>query len=84
LVKQFLAKDMQKKLSVVAATVVLLGLSGCGLFSEKADETKGWSATKLYSEANEELEGQHYERAIQLFEKLESSYPSAPTPSRRR
>lgn len=66
---------MQKKLSVVAATVVLLGLSGCGLFGEKADETKGWSATKLYSEANEELEGQHYERAIQLFEKLESSYP---------
>ena len=66
---------MQKKLSVVAATVVLLGLSGCGLFSEKADETKGWSASKLYSEASEELEGQHYERAIQLYERLESSYP---------
>ncbi|MFA9217507.1 MAG: outer membrane protein assembly factor BamD [Sphingomonadaceae bacterium] len=66
---------MQKKLSVVAATVVLLGLSACSLFPEKVDETKGWSATKLYSEASEELEGQHYERAIQLFEKLESSYP---------
>src|SRR5450830_452494 len=66
---------MQKKLAVVAATVVLLGLSGCGLFSEKIDETKGWSASKLYSEASEELDGQHYERAIQLFEKLESSYP---------
>jgi outer membrane protein assembly factor BamD len=66
---------MQKKLSVVAATVVLLGLSACSLLPEKVDETKGWSATKLYSEANEELEGQHYERAIQLFEKLESSYP---------
>jgi outer membrane protein assembly factor BamD len=66
---------MQKKLSVVAATVVLLGLSACGLLPEKVDETKGWSATKLYSEAMEELEGQHYERAVQLFEKLESSYP---------
>ena len=66
---------MQKKLSVVAATLVLLSLSACGIFSEKADETKGWTATKLYSEATEELEGAHYERAIQLYEKLESSYP---------
>ena len=33
------------------------------------------SVTKLYSEATEELSGAHYERAIQLFEKLESSYP---------
>ena len=66
---------MQKKLSVVAATFVLLSLSACGIFSEKSDETKGWTATKLYSEATEELEGQHYERAIQLYEKLESSYP---------
>ncbi|MGV7207487.1 outer membrane protein assembly factor BamD [Oxalobacteraceae bacterium A2-2] len=66
---------MQKKLSVVAATVVLLGLSACSLLPDKVDETKGWSASKLYSEANEELQGQHYERAIQLYEKLESSYP---------
>ncbi|MES2259311.1 MAG: outer membrane protein assembly factor BamD [Pseudomonadota bacterium] len=66
---------MQKKLSVVAATVVLLGLSACSLLPDKIDETKGWSATKLYSEAKEELDGGHYERAIQLFEKLESSYP---------
>jgi len=67
---------MQKKLSVVAATVVLLSLSGCGLFSsDKYDETKGWSATKLYSEAKSELEGSNYERSIQLFERLEASYP---------
>jgi len=66
---------MQKKFSVVAATVVLLSLSACGLLPEKADETKGWSATKLYSEAKDELAGGHYERSIQLFERLESSYP---------
>jgi outer membrane protein assembly factor BamD len=73
---------MQKKYSAIAAkaaataaTFALLGLSGCSLLPEKADETKGWSATKLYSEAKEELAGGHYERAIQLFEKLESSYP---------
>jgi outer membrane protein assembly factor BamD len=66
---------MQKKLSVVAAAVVALSLSACGLLPEKIDETKGWSATKLYSEAKEELDGGHYERAVQLFERLESSYP---------
>jgi outer membrane protein assembly factor BamD len=66
---------MQKKLSLVVATSVLLGLSACGVLPEKVDETKGWSVTKLYSEASEELASQHYERAIQLFEKLESNYP---------
>src|SRR4051794_22230884 len=66
---------MQKKLSLVVATSVLLGLSACGMLPEKVDETKGWSVTKLYSEASEELASQHYERAVQLFEKLESNYP---------
>ncbi|MBC7858829.1 MAG: outer membrane protein assembly factor BamD [Burkholderiaceae bacterium] len=66
---------MQKKLSLVVATSVLIGLSACGVLPDKVDETKGWSVTKLYSEAKEELASQHYERAIQLFEKLESNYP---------
>ncbi|HAT33896.1 MAG TPA: outer membrane protein assembly factor BamD [Janthinobacterium sp.] len=66
---------MQKKLSLVVASFVLLGLSACSLLPEKVDETKNWSVTKLYSEAREEMDGQHYERAITLFQKLESSYP---------
>ena len=66
---------MQKKFSLVVASVVLLTLSGCGLFADKPDETANWSVTKLYSEANTEMAGQHYEAAIKLYEKLESSYP---------
>ena len=66
---------MQKKLSLVVASFVLLGLSACSLLPEKIDETKNWSVSKLYSEAREEMDGKHYERAIQLFEKLEASYP---------
>ncbi len=66
---------MQKKLSLVVATVALLGLSACSLLPEKVDETKNWSVSKLYSEAREEMEGQHYERAIELFGKLETNYP---------
>ena len=66
---------MQKKLSLFVATCVLLGLSACSLLPEKSDETKNWSATKLYSEAREEMDGGHYEAAIKLFEKLEANYP---------
>ena len=66
---------MQKKLSVVVATFVLLGLSACSLFPEKTDETKSWPVTKLYAEAREEMAGGHYEAAIKLFERLETNYP---------
>jgi outer membrane protein assembly factor BamD len=66
---------MQKKLSLVVASFVLLGLSACSLLPEKADETKKWSVTKLYAEARDEMDGGHYEAAIKLFERLESSYP---------
>lgn len=66
---------MQKKLSLLAALILTLTLSGCGLFAAKVDETQTWSATKLYSEATEELNSSNYERAISLYEKLESRYP---------
>ncbi|MCG2584566.1 outer membrane protein assembly factor BamD [Massilia sp. TS11] len=64
---------MQKKLLAAIAASVLL--AGCGMFGEKADETKGWSAPKLYKEAREEMDAKNFERAVSLFEKLESSYP---------
>jgi outer membrane protein assembly factor BamD len=66
---------MHKKLLKFAAIVLALSLSGCGLFPEKVDETKDWSASKLYSEARDELSGGNFEKAIQYFEKLESRYP---------
>jgi outer membrane protein assembly factor BamD len=66
---------MQKKLLVVVATSVLLGLSGCGVLPDKADETKKWSAEKLYAEAREEMNSGQYEGAIKLFQRLESNYP---------
>jgi outer membrane protein assembly factor BamD len=66
---------MQKKLSLLAATCVLVGLSACSILPDKVDETKNWSSTKLYSEAREEMASAHYERAIMLFQKLESGYP---------
>jgi outer membrane protein assembly factor BamD len=66
---------MQKKLSVLVVTCALLSLSACGLLPERSDDSKNVSASKLYAEAREEMDGAHYEAAIKLFEKLESNYP---------
>ena len=39
------------------------------------DETKDWSAQKLYSEAKDQLNTGGYEKAIKYFETLEARYP---------
>ena len=65
---------MQKK-SFLAGLALAFALTGCGLLPDKVDETKDWSAAKLYSEARDELNTGNYEKAIQYFEKLESRYP---------
>jgi outer membrane protein assembly factor BamD len=57
---------------LLAAT---LALGGCGLLPEVVDETAGWSAQKLYAEAKDNLNSGNYERAVKLFETLESRYP---------
>ena len=62
-----------KLLVLACATVV--SLSGCGTFGEKGDDTKTWSAARLYAEAKDEMAAGSYEKAIQYFEKLESRYP---------
>jgi outer membrane protein assembly factor BamD len=61
------------KHSLIAFLIVLL--AGCGLLPETIDETKDWSAQKLYSEAKSDLNSGNYERAIKLFETLEARYP---------
>lgn len=57
------------------ALLLALVLTGCGLLPGESDETRGWSAAKLYAEARDELNNRNYEKAIQLYQKLESRYP---------
>ena len=45
---------------------------------EVQDETAGWSAQKLYSEAKDNLNDGDYERAVKLYETLEARYPYGP------
>jgi len=56
---------------------VLLGtlIAACGLLGQTEDETKGWSAQKLYTEAKDNLNDGSYEKAIKYYEKLEARYP---------
>ena len=52
---------------------VLIG--ACGLLPQAEDETKGWSAQRLYSAAKNEMNSNNYEEAIKYYQKLEARYP---------
>ena len=56
---------VRHSLTRLAALLLALALGGCGLFPGDVDETRGWSAARLYSEARQNLEGRDYERAMQ-------------------
>ncbi len=58
-----------------AALIGALLLGGCGLLPEQIDETAGWNAQRLYAEAKASMSEGGYDRAIQMFEKLEARYP---------
>lgn len=67
---------MQKNLLTLLTVAFALSLSACGVFkNETVDETRTWSAAKLYAEARSELAGGNFDTAISHFEKLESRYP---------
>ncbi|MBL4777048.1 MULTISPECIES: outer membrane protein assembly factor BamD [Ralstonia] len=61
--------------AVLMAGVACLAISACGILPEQQDETAGWSANKLYSEAKDSLDGGDYAKAVKYYEKLESRYP---------
>jgi outer membrane protein assembly factor BamD len=58
------------------ALLLIALIAGCGLLPEgEQDETAGWSAQRLYSEAKESLNSGNYEQAIKYYGKLEARYP---------
>lgn len=62
--------------SILALTIISsIGLTGCGLLPEKHDETKTWTAARLYQEAKNDLENGSYDSAIKNLEKLENRFP---------
>lgn len=66
---------MRSVAALLLALVLIGPLAGCGLLPDQEDETVGWSANKLYSEAKGAMSDGTYDKAIKLFEKLEARYP---------
>lgn len=64
-----------RSLAAIVALFLATLLSGCGLLPEVKDETVGWSANKLYTEAKNALNEGSYDSSIKYYEKLESRYP---------
>lgn len=54
--------------------LLLIGLTGCATVKPE-DDTKNWSAQKIYSEGMRELQAANYEKAVKLFDSLEARYP---------
>ncbi len=50
-------------------------LAACGATPNTYDETAGWSAQKIYTEAREEMRTGGWDKAIKLLETLEAKYP---------
>ena len=67
------ARFLRLRLATVLAAALLA--PGCSWLSEKADETRDWSAAKLYSEAKDALNNGDYTRAIGYYDKLQARYP---------
>jgi outer membrane protein assembly factor BamD len=62
-------------IAAVLVSLLALLLGACSTDDTKYDETRDWSAEKLYSRAKEELMGGDYKKAIGYYEKLEARYP---------
>ncbi|PIV88129.1 MAG: outer membrane protein assembly factor BamD [Hydrogenophilales bacterium CG17_big_fil_post_rev_8_21_14_2_50_63_12] len=60
---------------ILALLLSLSLMAGCSLLPEVIDETKDWSASKLYYSAKESLADANYTEAVKMFEKLEARYP---------
>jgi len=58
------------------AFVLAALLAGCAwLDGSRDDETAGWSAQRLYSEAKDAMNDGNWATAVKYFEKLEARYP---------
>ena len=71
-----MARSLMATVSRVLCAVALVLLAACkSTGDDQYDETRNWSAERLYTEAKDELLGGNYKKAIGYYEKLEARYP---------
>jgi outer membrane protein assembly factor BamD len=63
------------RITTLLLLLTLLLTGGCSLLPDKIDETKDWSADRLYSEAKSALDEGDYQNAIRFYELLEARFP---------
>jgi outer membrane protein assembly factor BamD len=66
---------MSKICRVAIALLIVSGVLSCSWLPEVKEETTGWSAEKLYSEAHGAMVAGNYTRAVKLFDTLEGRFP---------
>ena len=64
-----------RSLAAVALLTLTLLVSGCSSMFDPVDETKDWSANKLFAEAKNAIADGNFEKGIKYYEKLEARYP---------
>ena len=60
---------------VIGSSLGITLLGGCSLLPDQIDETAGWTASKLYTEAKSSMSEGAYDKAVKYFEKLEARFP---------
>jgi len=73
--KRYLSLHCLRSLLSMLVVAGLLAACSSNSTNKEYDETNGWSAQRIYTEAREEMNGGTWERAIKLLEVLEAKYP---------
>jgi outer membrane protein assembly factor BamD len=66
---------MTRSLTALAGLILALSLAGCGMFGNKEDVKKDWTAAEYYNAAKAEFDNNNWTEAIKLYEQLEAKFP---------
>lgn len=66
---------MKRSVTALAALLLAFALGGCGLFADKLDPRKNWTAAEYYKAAKDEFDNRNWDAAIKIYEALESKFP---------
>jgi outer membrane protein assembly factor BamD len=71
-----MSSSIRRLLKLLFAGPFLVALlAGCSLLPEQIDETRGWSAQRLYSEAKSSISNGNYKTALEYLDKIQARYP---------